>query len=53
METYTFPYVKQIASVNLMYDAGSSNQVICDNLLGCVGVGGRREVKREGTDVHL
>ena len=26
METYTLPYVKQIASRNLLYDPGNSNQ---------------------------
>ena len=34
METYTLPYVKQIANGNLLYDVGSSNQVLCDNLEG-------------------
>ena len=53
METYTLPYVKQIANGNLLYDVGSSNQVLCDNLEGWEGVGGKREVKREGTYVHL
>ena len=53
METYTLPYVKQIANGNLLYDVGSSNQVLCDNLEGCERVGGKREVKREGTYVHL
>ena len=41
METYTLPHVKQIASGNLLYDTGSSNLVLCDNLegLNVVGVG--------------
>ena len=26
MEAYTLPYVKQIASGNLLYDSGNSNQ---------------------------
>ena len=36
-----------------MYDAGSSNQVLCDNLKGSEGVemGGR--FKKEGTYVYL
>ena len=32
METYILPYVKQIASGNLLYDTGSSNLALCDNL---------------------
>ena len=32
IETYTLPCVKQIASGNLLYDAGSSNLALCDNL---------------------
>ena len=34
METYTLPYVKEITSGNLLYDAGNSNLVFCDNLEG-------------------
>ena len=45
IETYTLPYVKQIASGNLPYDAGSSKLVLCDNLEGWDG--------REGTEVCL
>ena len=26
METYTLPYVKEMASGNLLYDSGNSNQ---------------------------
>ena len=53
METYTLPYVKQIASGNLLYDAKSSDQVLCDNLEGWDRweMGGR--FKREGTYVYL
>ena len=53
VETYTLPYVKQIASGNLPYDAGSSKLVLCDNLEGWGGreAGGRFE--REGTEVCL
>ena len=53
METYTLPYVKQIASGNLLYDTGSSKLVRCDNLEGQVGqeVGGR--LKRERACVYL
>ena len=40
----------QIASGNLLCDAGSSNLVLCDNLEGWE-VGGR--LKREGRDVYL
>ena len=45
METYTLLYVKQTASGNLLYDAGSSNQVLCDNLEGW-------EVQ-EGGDIYI
>ena len=34
IETYTLPYVKQIASGNLLYDTGSSNPVLCENPVG-------------------
>ena len=50
MEIYTLPYVKQTASGNLLYESGSSNQVLCDSLEGRE-VGGR--LKREGTCVYL
>ena len=32
--TYALPYVKWIASGNLLYDAASSNLVLCDSLEG-------------------
>ena len=53
METDTLPYVKWTASGNLLYEAGSSDPVLCDNLEGGMGweVGGR--VKREGMYVYL
>ena len=53
METYTLPYVKYIASGNLLYDARSSDQVLCDNLEGWDGVGVGGKFKREGTCVYL
>ena len=46
-ETYTLPYVKQIASGNLLYDTGNSNPVSCDR-----GVGGGREVQ-EAEDIRV
>ena len=58
IETYTLPYVKLIASGNLLYYAGSSKLVLCDSLEGLDRVGGGREVqeggrfKREGTYVY-
>ena len=52
METYTLPYVKQIASGNLLYDARTSEQVLCDNLEGWDGVGVGGKFKREGTYVY-
>ena len=35
----------------MLYDAGNTQLVLCDNLEGCDGVGGR--FKREGTYVYL
>ena len=32
IETYTFPYAKQIASGSLLYDSGNPKPVLCDNL---------------------
>ena len=46
--TYTLPYIKQIASENLLYDTGSSNLVLSDNLDGWDGVGVGREVQKRG-----
>ena len=48
METYILPYVKQIASGNLLYNIGSSNLVLCDNLAEWNEVGGGREVQERG-----
>ena len=49
METYTLPYVKQIASGNMLCDSGNSNQGSATTYRGGMG----REVgwrfKREGT----
>ena len=42
METYILPYVKQIASGNLLYDSGNSNRGLCDNLEGWDGEGSSR-----------
>ena len=44
-ETYTLPYVKQLATRNLLYDTGNPKPVLCDNLEG----GMEREVR--GGDV--
>ena len=46
-------YVKQIASGNLLYDARSSDQVLCDNLEGWDRVGVGAKFKREGPCVYL
>ena len=48
IETHILPYIKQIASGNLLCDAESSNPVLCDNLEGLDGVGGGREVQGRG-----
>ena len=49
VETYTLPDIKQRASGNLLYEAGSSNPVLCDNLE--VGRGGKWEGVPEGGDI--
>ena len=51
-ETYTLPYVKQIASGSLMYDAGNPKPVLCDNLEGQGGEGGVRGAQ-EGEDIGM
>ena len=54
IETYTWLYVKQPASGNLLYDAGSPKPVLCDNLEEVWdGEGVGRRFKREGTCVYL
>ena len=53
IETYTLPYVKQIASGNLLYD---SRKPKAGDILEGVGWGGRQEgerFKREGACVYL
>ena len=42
------PCVKQIASGNLLYDSGTSNLVLCDNLEGWDRVRGEKEVQGGG-----
>ena len=51
-KTYTLPYVKHIASGNLLCDSGSSKPVFCDNLEVWGGVGGGREIQ-EGGDICI
>ena len=55
METYTLPYIEYIASGNLLYNAGNSNLVLCENLEGWGGVGwgGRQEEVQEGEDMCI
>ena len=50
--TDTLPYVKLIASGNLLYDMGIPKSVLCDNLEGWDGEGGEREVQ-EGGDIGI
>ena len=50
METHTSPHEKETASGNVLYDAGSSNLELFDNLEGWDGVGGGREVQ-QGRDI--
>ena len=45
METYILPYVKQTASGDLLYEAGSRNPVFCNNLEVGDGVGGGKLVQ--------
>ena len=52
METYTSPYVKQLASGSLLQDAGSSNPELCGNLEGWDGEKGGRETQ-EGGDICI
>ena len=47
IETYTLPYIKLDSQWNLLYDPGSSNLMLCDNL-EWGGVEGRREVHAWG-----
>ena len=50
MDTYTLPYVKSIASGNLLYDAGTSTQLMRElnpHLEGWGGVGGGNEIQEE------
>ena len=42
-ETYSLPCVK-LADGNVLYDAGSSNVMLCESLERWEGVGGGREV---------
>ena len=51
-ETYTLPYIKEIVDENLLYDAGSSNSVLCDYLEGWDGVGSERKFQ-EGGDICM
>ena len=51
IETYILPYVKQIASGNMLYVTGSSNLVLWDCLERRDGVGSEKEVK-DGEDIH-
>ena len=53
METYALLYVKERASGNLLYDTGSSNQVLCDNPEGWDGVRGGRKLQEEGGKVEV
>ena len=52
METYTSPYGKWIAIRNVLYDAGNSNPVLCDNLEGWDGRKVEGRFKKEG-DVYI
>ena len=49
---YTLPYVKWVASKNLLYDTGNPKSVVCDSLEGWDTEGGGREVL-EGKDVCI
>ena len=51
-EIQTLPYLKQRASGGLLYDAGSSNQALCDDLDRWHGVESGKEVL-EGGDICI
>ena len=57
IETYTLPYVKQIASGNLLYDTGGSKPTPSHPSLttkrGGMGWEVGRSFKREGTYIYL
>ena len=42
------PCVKWTAGRDLLYDAGNSNSVLCDNLEGSDGMGGGKRVQEKG-----
>ena len=50
---HTSVYVKETASWNLLYDAGSSKAVLCDNLEGWDRVEGGREAHEGGVYAYL
>ena len=50
---HILPYVKQIARVNLLYDAGNSNLVLHDYLKGWDGVEVKGRFKRVWTYLCL
>ena len=50
---YILPYVKQIASGNLLYNAGSSNRCSVTTLRGGIGWEVGRKFKREVRNVYL
>ena len=52
MKVSILPCVEQIASGNLLYDSGSSNLELCDNLEVWDGMGGEREVQ-EGRGICI
>ena len=51
IETCTLPYVKQMASADLMHEAGHSKLVLWDNPEGWGGEGGGRQIQDGGTHV--
>ena len=53
METYTLPYVKQIASGNLLCDTGSSTQCSVKTWRGGMGWEMDEGFRREGTYLYL
>jgi len=54
IETYKLPYVKQITSESLMYEAEHPKPVLCNNLYGWYGrEGSWRGLGMKGTHVYL
>ena len=52
---HILPYATLVVNGNVLYDAGSSNLVLCDNIEGWDGVGGEKErgISLQDRDIHI